>query len=78
MTTINIYEAKTQLSRLVEQAAAGKDIVIARGGKPVARLTRLEAPARKLRFGVLKGKVKVAKDFDAPLPAEVQADFAGR
>jgi antitoxin (DNA-binding transcriptional repressor) of toxin-antitoxin stability system len=52
--------------------------VIARAGKPVARLTRLETPARKIRFGVLKGKVKVAKDFDAPLPAEVQAEFEGR
>jgi antitoxin (DNA-binding transcriptional repressor) of toxin-antitoxin stability system len=56
----------------------GKDIVIARGGKPVARLTRLETPARKIHFGVLKGKVKVAKDFDAPLPVEVQAEFEGR
>jgi prevent-host-death family protein len=78
MTTINIYEAKTQLSKLVEQAASGKDIVIARGGKPVARLTRLETPARKIRFGVLKGKVTVAKDFDAPLSAELQAQFEGR
>jgi prevent-host-death family protein len=78
MSPINIYEAKTQLSKLVEQAAAGKDIVIARGGKPVARLTRLEIPARKIRFGVLKGKVTVAKDFDAPLPPEVQAAFVGR
>jgi prevent-host-death family protein len=78
MSMINIYEAKTQLSKLVEQAAAGKDIVIARGGKPVARLTCLETPARKIRFGVLKGKVNVAKDFDAPLAAEVQAEFEGR
>jgi prevent-host-death family protein len=77
MTTINIYEAKTQLSRLVEEAAAGRDVIIARGGKPVARLTRLAPPLRKLRFGVLKGKVKVAKDFDAPLPANVLALFDG-
>jgi prevent-host-death family protein len=78
MTTINIYDAKTQLSKLVERAAAGKDVIIARGGKPVARLTRLAQPPRELRFGVLKGKVKVAKDFDAPLPAEVLAQFEGR
>ena len=78
MSMVNIYEAKTQLSKLVEQAAAGKDVVIARGGKPVARLTRLQAPARKIRFGVLKGKVTVAKDFDAPLPGELQAEFEGR
>jgi len=78
MTTINIYEAKTQLSRLVEQAAAGKDIIIARGGKPIARLTRLQPPRREIRFGMLKGKIKVASDFDAPLPAQVLAQFEAR
>jgi prevent-host-death family protein len=78
MTTINIYEAKTQLSKLVEQAAAGEDVIIARGGKPVARLTRLQPPRRKLRFGLLKGKVKSSADFDAPLPADVLAQFEGR
>jgi antitoxin (DNA-binding transcriptional repressor) of toxin-antitoxin stability system len=61
----------SQLSKLVDHAAAGKDILIARGGMPVARLTRLVTPTRKIRFGILKGKVKVAKDCDAPLPAEV-------
>jgi antitoxin (DNA-binding transcriptional repressor) of toxin-antitoxin stability system len=75
---VNIYEAKTQLSRLVDQAAAGEEIIIARGGKPVARLSRLAAPVRKIRFGVLKGQVKVAADFDAPLPDEVIASFEGR
>jgi prevent-host-death family protein len=78
MTTINIYEAKTQLSRLVEQAAAGKDVIIARGGKPIARLTRLQPPRREIRFGILKGKIKVASDFDAPLPAQVLAQFEAR
>jgi antitoxin (DNA-binding transcriptional repressor) of toxin-antitoxin stability system len=78
MTTINVYEAKTQLSRLIELAASGKDVIIARGGKPVARLTRLESAPRKIRFGVLKGKIKVAKDFDAPLPDAVLAQFEGR
>ncbi len=78
MSTVNIYEAKTQLSKLVEQAAAGKDVIIARGGKPVARLTALQPVVTRLTFGVLKGKVKVAKDFDAPLPADVLAQFDGR
>ena len=76
--TVNIYEAKTQLSRLVDQAAAGEEIIIARAGKPVARLSPLAAPARKIRFGVLKGQFKVATDFDAPLPDEVIAAFEGR
>lgn len=66
--TVTIYEAKTHLSRLVDQAAAGEEIIIARGGKPVARLSQLVEPARKLRFGVLKGQVRIAADFDAPLP----------
>jgi prevent-host-death family protein len=78
MTKINIYEAKTQLSRLVEQAAAGEDVIIARGGKPVARLTRLQPAQRVIRFGLLKGKVKVAADFDASLPAKVLSQFEGR
>jgi prevent-host-death family protein len=78
MSTVNIYDAKTQLSKLVDQAAAGKDVVIARGGKPVARLTQLGAPKRKLKFGRLKGKVKIAADFDAALPDEVLAQFEGR
>ena len=78
MSTVNIYEAKTQLSKLVERAAAGKDVIIARGGKPVARLTQLEPPPRKIRFGLLKGKIKVAKDFDAPLADEILAAFEGR
>ncbi len=75
MTVVNIYDAKTQLSKLIEQAAAGHDVVIARGGKPVARLTRLNAPKRKLRFGVLKGKIKVSEDFDAPLPSDILTHF---
>ena len=72
---VNIYEAKTQLSKLVDQAAAGDDVVIGRGGKPVARITRLTPAKRPIRFGVLKGKVKVAADFDAPLPVDLQVAF---
>jgi prevent-host-death family protein len=78
MSTVNIYEAKTQLSKLVERAAGGEDVIIARGGKPVARLTQLQVPPRQIRFGLLKGKVRIAKDFDAPLPDEVLRQFEGR
>ena len=76
--TINIYEAKTQLSRLVDEAAAGGEIIIARGGKPVAKLGQLTPKRRKIRFGALKGKVRVASDFDAPLPDDFVAAFEGR
>ena len=78
MSVVNIYEAKTTLSKLIERAAAGEDVILARGGKPVARLTQLEPAKRKIRFGLLKGKIKVTKDFDAPLPDKVLADFEGR
>lgn len=71
----NIHEAKTQFSRLVDAAAAGEDVVIARAGKPAVRLVALPAPAR--RFGLLKGQVRVSEDFDAPLPPEVLAGFEG-
>ena len=75
---INIYEAKTRLSQLVDQAAAGEDVIIGRVGKPAALLTRLTRPKRTIRFGLLKGKVKVTADFDAPLPDDVLAAFEGR
>jgi prevent-host-death family protein len=78
MDSVNIYEAKTHLSKLVDQAAQGKDVIISRSGKPVARLTALDKPVQRIRFGVLKGKVKTSSDFDAPLPDDVMAGFEGR
>jgi prevent-host-death family protein len=74
---VNIYDAKARLSALVEQAAAGHDVIIGRAGRPVARLTRLEEPKRTVRFGGLKGKFKVAPDFDVPLPEALLAAFEG-
>jgi prevent-host-death family protein len=65
--TLNLYEAKTQLSALVDQAAAGAEIIIAKNGKPMAKLVPLrEKPLRKP--GRLKGKIWMSKDFDAPMP----------
>ena len=76
--TVNIHEAKTHLSRLVEQAAAGEEIIIAKAGKPVARLVPLEARPQHKRLGLLKGKIRVPDDFDDPLPDDVMAAFEGR
>lgn len=76
-TTVNIYEAKTQLSKLVDKAAEGEDTIIARNGKPVARLTSLKNNKPILRPGSLKGKIWIADDFDAPLPEEILAAFEG-
>jgi len=79
MKSVNIYDAKTRFSQLVDKAAAGEDVVVSRNGRPIVRITRLlDDEARRIKFGVLKGKVKVAADFDSPLPADVLADFQNR
>jgi prevent-host-death family protein len=78
MEQVNIYEAKTHFSKYVEQAESGQDVIIARGGKQVARLTSIEPKKNPVRFGVLKGKVQVSADFDDALPDEVLAGFEGR
>lgn len=78
MRTVNIHEAKTQLSKLIEAVENGEDVVIARASRPVARLIRIEAPAARRVLGTLVGKVSVPDDFDAPLPDEVLALFEGR
>ena len=77
MTQVNIYEAKTHLSDLVERAAAGEEIIIAKAGKPRARLVPLR-PATPRQPGRAKGKIWIAADFDAPLPDAVVRDFTGR
>jgi prevent-host-death family protein len=76
--TVNIYEAKTKLSKLVDLASSGTDVVIARAGKPVARLTALKKEKRPIQFGALEGKGWIAEDFDAPLPDDLLALFEGR
>jgi prevent-host-death family protein len=75
--TINIHEAKTHLSRLVEQAAAGREVIIAKAGKPLARLVPLADVARPKKLGQLKGKITVPDNFNAPLDAETLALFQG-
>ena len=66
--TVNMHEAKTHLSRWVARAEAGEDIIIARAGKPVARLAQWAPARKKRRFGSAKGKVKIREDFDMPVP----------
>jgi prevent-host-death family protein len=74
---VNIYEAKTRLSQLVEEAAAGRDVVIARAGRPVARLTRLAGTGGRRRLGLLDGRFRIPDDFNKPLPEHVLAAFEG-
>lgn len=77
MHSINIHEAKTQFSKLVDAAVHGKEIIIAKAGVPIARLGPLVATPPKRVFGVLKNKIKIAKDFDAPLSDDILTTFEG-
>lgn len=77
MRQVNIHEAKTHLSRLVEDAARGDEIVIAKAGKPVARLVAVDSARMPRRPGALKGKIHISEDFDAPLPDDILDLFEG-
>ena len=75
MKTVNIHDAKTHLSRLVAAAAAGEEIIIAKSGKPLVKLVPLDLPNQPRKPGALKGRVRIGKDFDAPLPREIARAF---
>ena len=75
MDTINLYEAKTNLSQLVERAAAGEEIIIAKAGRPLARLVPLAKRTTPRPLGFLAGQVWVGPDFDDPLPQDVSRHF---
>src|SRR4029434_1612624 len=78
MKQVNIHQAKTDLSKLVERAEAGEEIVIARAGKPAAKLIPLKKARGRRRLGLLDGKFKIPDDFNAPLPEAVTRLFEGR
>ena len=73
-TIVNVHEAKTHLSRLLERVAGGDEVTIAKAGKPVARLVPFGASSRRT-LGADAGRVVIADDFDDPLPDQVLADF---
>jgi prevent-host-death family protein len=75
---VNIHEAKTNLSRIVDEVAAGAEVIIAKAGKPMARLSPIKAPIKAKNLGQLKGRIKVPADFNAPLEEETLAQFEGR
>ena len=76
MKTVNIHEAKTHLSKLVEEASKGEPFIIAKAGKPKAKLVPYQPPRKKRRGGQnLLGITYIAEDFDAPLPPEIQKYF---
>jgi prevent-host-death family protein len=78
MPTVNIHEAKTHLSKLLARVARGEEVVIARAGRPVARLVPVTTARRMDQIlGIDKGRIWIARDFTAPLPKDVLAAFEG-
>ena len=77
MKTVNVHEAKTTLSRLLKRVEAGEEILIARGGQPVARLVPYAPDLRRRTLGLDRQTVRIADDFDAALPDDVLGDFEG-
>ncbi len=75
MVTVNIHEAKTQLSKLVDQAVKGEAFVIAKAGKPLVKVAALEAPSEPRRLGFLAGEIAVPEDFNRMGEAEIAALF---
>ncbi len=78
MRKVNIHQAKTNLSRLLEEVGEGAEIIIARAGKPVARLVPVQKTGKRRKLGVLSGKFTVPSDFDAPLPENAIEEFEGK
>jgi prevent-host-death family protein len=76
MTKVNIHQAKTQFSRLVALAAGGEEIIIAKAGQPVARLVPYQPKGVVRRPGAMRGKIRIKKNFDEPLPKELLVSFA--
>ena len=78
MKVINLHAAKTHLSRLVDEAAKGEDLVIAKAGRPIVRLVPVLGKGRRRGFGSMKGKIQIGEDFDAPLPDDLARAFGAK
>ena len=78
MPTVNVHAAKSQLSKLLDAAVAGEEVIIAKAGKPIVRLVPVDPKKERRKLGTLAGKLHVPDNFDDPLPDDVLADFEGR
>lgn len=78
MRSVNIHVAKTHLSRLLDEVSHGAEITIAKAGKPIARLVPVSPATPKRTLGILRGHIRIAEDFDAPLPADILESFEGK
>jgi len=75
MTIVNIHQAKTHFSKLIDAVIQGNEIIIAKAGKPAAKLVPIVSKKPKRKFGVLKGKIRIAKNFDDSLPLDILSSF---
>lgn len=78
MRTVNVYAAKAKLSSLLDQAEKGEEVVITRNGRPVAKIVPYRERKEPRQLGRLKGKIRIAADFDAPLPDDLLDELEGR
>jgi len=74
---VNVHEAKTNFSKLLQRVALGEEIIIAKAGVPVARLVPVQSKPSKRPLGLYRGQIWIADDFDAPLPDDILAGFLG-
>jgi prevent-host-death family protein len=78
MATVNVHEAKTHLSKILDRVAAGEEIIIAKAGRPVARLVPLESTPVVREPGKYAGRIRMSDDFGGPLPDDLLSEFEGR
>jgi prevent-host-death family protein len=78
MAVVNVHQAKTHLSRLIQKAVRGESIVISKAGRPMVRVTAIEAPIRRKRLGFLVGEIQVPKDFDRMGAETIATLFRGK
>jgi prevent-host-death family protein len=78
VTLVNIHEAKTHFSKLVDKAINGEEIIIGKSGNPVVKLIAIQPKKPKRVPGSLKGKIRISDDFDAPLSADILEEFEGK
>jgi prevent-host-death family protein len=77
MVIVNVHEAKTHLSRILERVAAGEEVILAKAGKPVARIVPYEAPSRRRTFGYARGRIEIPDSFFEPLPDDELQGWEG-
>lgn len=78
MAIVNIYEAKTHFSKLVEKAMQGEEVIIGKSGTPVVKLIAIQNKKPKRLPGALKGQIRISDDFDAPMPSDLLDEFEGK